>query len=103
MSATYKRFLASPSASLLAGNATLHYLTTTTSFTGIEAILKHLEASRKQVTKKKEEPLTLIESDNAIFLEVDTALEFQTSGGTYVPGIDDNFLSDRVVYLPIVR
>jgi hypothetical protein len=33
---------------------------------------------------------------------VDTAFEFISSGGPYLPGLDDNFLADRTVYLPIV-
>jgi hypothetical protein len=100
--ATYKQFLALPSEAYLAGNASLHYVATTTSISGPENIISHLRLSQKQVTKKKEEILHVVNGGNAIALEVDTGLEFQTSGGPYLPGLDDNFLTDRLVFLPIV-
>lgn len=102
MSAVYKQFLASPSSSLLADNASLHYITTLTNFSGATDIIKHLTALRKQVTKKQEEILSLVEGKDAIVVEVHTALEFITSGGVYLPKLDDNFLSDRTAYVPIV-
>lgn len=103
MAAIYKQFLVSPNSSLLADRASLHYVTTTTTFTGPTEIIKHLNSLQKQVKKKKEDLLSVIEGHAAIAVEVDTALEFQTSGGVYLPGLDDNFLSDRIAYLPIVR
>jgi hypothetical protein len=54
------------------------------------------------VAKKKEEVFNIVDGQNVIVLEVDTGLGFQTSGGPYLPGLDDNFLSARDVYLPIV-
>ncbi len=100
--AKYKQFLASPSEALLADNASLHYLPTTTSVSGPQPIISHLRLANKQVSKKKEEILHVVNGSNAIALEVDTGLEFQTSGGPYLPGLDDNFLTDRLVFLPIV-
>jgi hypothetical protein len=102
MAATYKQFLAAPSSALLAEQATLHYLTTTTSFTGPTDIIKHLNTLQKQVAKKKQDAINVVEGANAIVLEVDTTLEFLTSGGAYLPGLDDNFLCDRTAQLPIV-
>ncbi|POR36560.1 Uncharacterized protein TPAR_03219 [Tolypocladium paradoxum] len=101
--ATYNKFLAAPSSSLLADKATLHYVTTTTAFSGATDIIKHLNSLQKQVKKKKQDALQVIEGRNAIAVEVDTALEFQTSGGAYLPGLDDNFLTDRVAYLAIMH
>lgn len=46
--------------------------------------------------------LHCIESENEICLDVETTLEFVTGGGAYLPGLDDNFLADRVVTFPIV-
>ncbi|TQV98443.1 NTF2-like protein [Cordyceps javanica] len=103
MSAAYKQFLASPSASLLADNASLHYITTLSNFSGATEILKHLTALRRQVTKKQEEILSLVEAQDAIVVEVHTALEFITSGGIYLPKLDDNFLSDRTAYVAITH
>lgn len=102
LQAVYKQFLAAPNSSLLAENAALHYVTTTTSYRGSTDIIKHLSTLRNQVKRKKEEYLTVIEGQNAAAIEVDTTLEFVSSGAAYLPGLDDNFLSDRTVYLPIV-
>ncbi|KAL7945990.1 hypothetical protein V8C42DRAFT_322163 [Trichoderma barbatum] len=103
MAATYKQFLASPSSSLLADKASLHYVTTLTSFVGATEIIKHLNSLQKQVKKKKEEVINLIDGQNVIAVEVDTCIEFVTSGGAYLPGLDDNFLSDREAFLPIMH
>ena len=103
LQAVYKQFLAAPDSSLLADDAALHYVTTTTSYRGSADIVKYLTSMRNQVKKKREEYLTVIEGQNAIAIEVDTILEFVTSGGAYLPGMDDNFLADRTVYLPVVR
>ncbi|RCI15560.1 hypothetical protein L249_3490 [Ophiocordyceps polyrhachis-furcata BCC 54312] len=101
--ATYKQFLAAPSTSLLADQATLHYVTTTTTFTGATDIVKHLSALQRQVQKKKQAVLSTIDGGHVVALEVDTDLEFLTSGGVYLPGLDDNFLSDRTASLPIMH
>lgn len=103
MAATYKQFLAAPTSSLLADTASLHYVTTTTTFAGATQIIKHLNGLQKQVTKKKEDILNIVDGGNVIVVEVDTGLGFETSGGPYLPGLDDNFLSSRVAYVPIVR
>lgn len=102
LAAVYKQFLAAPNSSQLADDASLHYITTTSSYRGSAEILKHLNTTTKQLKKKKMEFLTVIGGQNAIAAEVDTVLEFLTSGGPYLPGLDDNFLADRTVYIPIV-
>ena len=102
LQAAYKQFLAAPNTSMLADDASLHYITSTTSFRGATEILKHLSSMRNQVKKKREDLMHVVEGQNAIAAEVDTAFEFVTSGGPYLPGLDDNFLADRTVYLPIV-
>jgi hypothetical protein len=102
LQAAYKQFLAAPSSSALADNASLHYVTTTSSFTGATDIIKHLASVRNKIKKKKEDALFAIENQHALALEVDTTLEFVTSGGPYLPGLDDNFLADRTVYLAVV-
>lgn len=103
MAATYKQFLAAPNSSLLADTASLHYVTTTTSFSGPTAIIKHINVLQKQIAKKKEDILNIVNGQNMIVLEVDTGLGFLTGGGPYLPGLDDNFLTTHVAYLPIVR
>ncbi|KAK4105850.1 hypothetical protein N658DRAFT_463591 [Parathielavia hyrcaniae] len=103
LQAAYKQFLASPSSSALAENASLHYVTTTSSFSGATDIIKHLASVRNKVKKKKEDGLFAIENQHALALEVDTTLEFVVSGGPYLPGLDDNFLADRTVYLAVTH
>lgn len=103
LAGVYKQFLAAPNSSQLATDATLNYITTTTSVKGPTDIIKHLNTSAKQLKTKKQEFLSAIEGQNAIAAEVDTVIEFLTSGGPYLPGLDDNFLADRTVYLPVVR
>jgi hypothetical protein len=102
-SATYQQFLAAPNSSLLAANASLHYITTTISFNGPTEIIKHLNTLRNQVTKKAEVPLDVIDGQNALVVIISTTFEFHTTGAVFLPGIDDNFLADRTVYIPIVR
>lgn len=102
LAAAYQRFLTTPSPSYLAENATLNYITTTTAFKGSSEIIQHLSTLRKQINKKKENVLFLISGQNAIAAEIETGLEFVTSGASYLPTLDDNFLADRTVSVPIV-
>lgn len=103
LNAIYQRFLANPSASDLSDDgASLNYITTLTTISSAASILKHI-AAHQQVLKKKEEiVLNSIESEDAICLDIETTLEFVLGGGAYLPGLDDNFLADRVVTFPMV-
>ncbi|KAI0165976.1 hypothetical protein GGR57DRAFT_146115 [Xylariaceae sp. FL1272] len=103
LAALYSQFLAAPDASKLADNASLNYITTTTALTGALNIVQHLATTARQVKKKKESPLSLVHGESAIALEMDTTLEFVTSGASYLPALDDNFLADRTVSLPILH
>ncbi|KAJ4388399.1 hypothetical protein N0V85_007599 [Neurospora sp. IMI 360204] len=97
----YKRFLGSPSASALSDDASLHYITTTTSVAGASNITKHLSTVASQVKKEKETVLYAIEGQDALALEVNTSLEFLIDGGPYLPGLDDNYVADRKVNFTI--
>lgn len=103
LQAAYEQFLAAPNSSFLTDDATLHYVTTTTSYRGATDIIKHLNSVSNQVKKKKQEVLSTIEGQFDAAIEVDTVLEFVTGGASYLPGLDDNFLADRTVYLPIMH
>ncbi|KAI1435016.1 hypothetical protein GGR50DRAFT_350815 [Xylaria sp. CBS 124048] len=103
LAAAYQQFLAAPDASHLAENATLNYITTTTVFRGSSNILQHLNTLRRQIKKKRENVLSIVHGQNAIATEMDTGLEFITSGASYLPTLDDNFLADRTVSLPIMH
>lgn len=102
LQAAYKQFLDNPSTNALAENASLHYITTLTSFNGPTEINKHLKSQANQIKKKEEKFLDVVESQTALAIEVQTTMEFITSGGAYLPGLDDNFLADRTVTFPIV-
>lgn len=98
----YQSFLANPDPSALSDDASLSYITTLTTINTATAIIKHHIAHRKTLTKKEEKVLSYIESSDAVCLDIETTLEFLTGGGAYLPGLDDNFLADRVVTFPMV-
>ena len=102
LSAAYQQFLAAPSPEALAGDATLSYVTTLTSFSEAAQIVRHLGSQQKVLRKQSEKVLSAIENDRAVFLEIETTIEFISGGGAYLPGLDDNFLADRIVVFPIV-
>ncbi len=98
----YQSFLAKPKASALTDAASLHYITTLTTINTSGAILKHFAAHEKVLKKKQEKILDAVESGDSVCLDVETTLEFLEGGGAYLPGLDDNFLADRVVTFPMV-
>jgi hypothetical protein len=98
----YAAFLANPSSGALAGNATLHYITTLTSIQDATAIIKHLAVQEKQLKKKTQKILDAVQDSHALSVDVDTTIEFQSGGGAYLPGLDDNFVADRTVTFPMV-
>lgn len=98
----YESFLATPNIDALAKDATLNYVTTLATFGDSAQIIKHLESQRKLLRKKSEKILNAIADRHALFLEVETVIEFLNGGGSYLPGLDDNFLTDQTVMLPIV-
>lgn len=102
LQAAYTQFLAAPNPAFLATEATLHYITTLTTVSGTSEIIKHLSTQSHQLKKKEEKVLDAVEAPNALAVEVETTIEFLTSGGAYLPGLDDNFLADRVVTFPVV-
>lgn len=100
--AKYQRFLSAPTADALAESASINYITTLTTVSEPVAILKHLVAQAKQLNKKSEKVIGAIESTNGLCLDLETTIEFVSGGGAYLPGLDDNFLADRVVMFPSV-
>jgi len=103
MADIYQSFLRSPTVASLAPNASLHYITTTTSFHEPEAIVKHLQAHTKQVEKRSENVLSTMESSNGVCLETETTFKFVRSGGVILPQMDDNLLADMEAVCPMVR
>lgn len=102
LKALYQKYLASPDASAFAPDGSLNYITTLTTLHNKDAIAKHLNAHQRVLKKKHENILNTIEGGNGLCLEVETTIEFITGGGTYLPGLDDNFLADQLATFPIV-
>ena len=100
---TYSRFLAAPSTGALADNASLHYVSTTTSINDAAAIIKHLAVQEKLLKKTKQNILDVVEGSRALSVDVETTIEFSNGGGAYLPGLDDNFVADHTVTFPMVR
>ncbi|KAF2467522.1 uncharacterized protein BDR25DRAFT_316855 [Lindgomyces ingoldianus] len=103
LSAKYQAFLGSPSSAALSDNASLHYITTLTSLNEPAAILKHLAVQDKLLKKKAEKVIGAVESANGLCLDVETTIEFISGGGAFLPGLDDNFVADRIVTFPMVH
>ncbi|QSZ33954.1 hypothetical protein DSL72_005534 [Monilinia vaccinii-corymbosi] len=103
LQSVYKQFLAAPNLSLLATDASLHFITTLVTINGPSNILKHLNGQDHQLKKKEEIFLNIVEGTSSIAAEIHTTVEFKTSGGSYLPGLDDNFLADRTVTFPIIH
>lgn len=102
LKSVYQSFLAKPNASALTDTASLHYITTLTTINTAAAIARHFAAQDQVLKKKQEKVLNAVASENSVCLDIETTLEFLQGGGAYLPGLDDNFLSDRVVTFPMV-
>ncbi|OAF98965.1 uncharacterized protein CC84DRAFT_1169691 [Paraphaeosphaeria sporulosa] len=104
LSSTYTRFLANPLPSALADNASLHYITTLTTINDAPAIIKHFTVQEKLLKQKEHKLLSAIENDDgALCVDLQVTIEFLQGGGAYLPGLDDNFVSDRTVTFPMVH
>ncbi|KAF8854437.1 hypothetical protein BDZ45DRAFT_676978 [Acephala macrosclerotiorum] len=103
LQAVYKQFLAAPNSALLASNASLHYITTLVTINGSSEIIKHLNSQTRELKKKEEKYLDVVEGSDALAVELHTTIEFVFGGGAYLPALDDNFLADRVVTFPIIH
>ncbi|OAX78855.1 hypothetical protein ACJ72_06833 [Emergomyces africanus] len=99
----YEQFLAEPAAASLSADAALNYITTTTSFFHPEPIIKHITSQSRVLKKKSEKIINAVEGAQSLCLDVETSLEFTSGGGAYLLELDDNFIVDRVVTLPIVH
>lgn len=80
----------------------MHFITTLITVNSAEAITKYLSRESGQLKKRVEKPLAAIENADSLVLEMETEMEFLNSGGNYLPALDDNFLADQVVMVPIV-
>lgn len=99
----FEAFLRDPNASALADGASISYIPTLTTINEPTAIVRHLQAQSRQLKKNVEKTIDSIEGSNGLYADVETVIEFLTSGGAYLPGLDDNFLADKIVTIPLVR
>ncbi|KAJ9615295.1 hypothetical protein H2200_001370 [Cladophialophora chaetospira] len=96
----YQRFLDLPNPISLNENASLHYITTLTTFSSSGDIVRHLESQNKKVVRTKSAKIiSVVEGSNALALEVETVLEFISGGGAYLPGLE-NFIVDKIATIP---
>jgi hypothetical protein len=99
----YSKFLTDPQKDVLHAQAGLHYISTTgNSFQTNTAILGHLTREALLYKYKEQKVLSAVEAPNAVVVEVSAAIEFQNGGGVLLPGLDDNFVTDQTVHLPMV-
>lgn len=99
----YTAFLQSPTTSHLAHDASINYITTTTAINEPAAILKHLQAQMKQITKKEEKVLNAVDGGNSLCLETQLTLQFVYGGGAYLPSMDTNLLDEKIVTFPVMH
>ncbi|KAI5809907.1 hypothetical protein DFH27DRAFT_476462 [Peziza echinospora] len=100
---TYLNFLNSPRTAALSNSTTqFHYITTGHTVSG-ESIIDHLNKQKHQLEKKVEKVISAIETLDSIVLETETTIEFKTSGGSFLPGLDDNFLIDQKATFPLIH
>ncbi|KAG8626819.1 hypothetical protein KVT40_005764 [Elsinoe batatas] len=103
MASIYQSFLRAPRIEQLAANASIHYITTTTTILKPDAIIKHLEVQSRAVEKKEEKILNVTEASNGLCIETETILQFRNGGGVILPGMDINMLADMTVVCPMVH
>jgi hypothetical protein len=102
LSAAYAQFLRSPTSAVLADAVAIHYVPTLTTINEPAALIKHLAAQAKLFIKKSENIISIVEGPASLSAEIETTIEFVSGGGALLPGLDDNFLTDKIVSFPIV-
>jgi hypothetical protein len=98
----YQRFLSDPRSAPLAPDVSLIYITSTTEFNGAEAVLKHLTKQQHIIKTNSQTVIDAVQGSNALSLDIETALQFVSGGGAYLPNLDETFLLDRVAKFPTV-
>jgi hypothetical protein len=102
LSGAYVQFLRSPTTAALAEGVAMHYVPSVTTINEPHAVLKHLAAQAKLFRKKAEKVINIVEGSGSLCAEMELTIEFIAGGGAILPGLDDNFLTDRIVSFPMV-
>ncbi|KAK9365009.1 hypothetical protein V1509DRAFT_655822 [Lipomyces kononenkoae] len=98
----YLAFLKSPRADQLLPNARVTYVTSAQVYSGAEAILSNAILNARHVKKSEKIISTHVASDSIVF-ETVTTIEFVNGTGSYVTGLDKNFVVDNTVILPVIH
>lgn len=98
----YQSFLARPVATQLSDNASIVYTTTAEVIQGRDALVKHFEKYNQLFAKRTDKQISVVETQDTLVYETDTLIEFRTGGGSFLPGLDDNFLADQTVNFVLV-
>ncbi|KAL9616981.1 MAG: hypothetical protein Q9160_008208 [Pyrenula sp. 1 TL-2023] len=77
-----------------ASDAVITYVPTATAISGSSAIQKHFDS--KEIRIRAQKVIGRIETTESLVLDVENHIEFLTSGGAYLPGLD-NFITDKIV------
>ncbi|GAO50687.1 hypothetical protein G7K_4809-t1 [Saitoella complicata NRRL Y-17804] len=97
----YDQYKSKPQASLLADDATLQYITSGVTVTGANAIITRRAKYRDEITVTENVIAKHVASESIVF-EVAATITFTNGPGWLVPGIDDNFLFDKTIEIPLV-
>lgn len=100
---TYEKFLSAPKEEYLSPEASLAYITTALTYKGAASVVKQLKKQEVDFSRRDDKQLNVVEAGSTLVVETETTIEFQENGGAFLPGIDDNFVSERTVVFPIVR
>ncbi|RPA82618.1 hypothetical protein BJ508DRAFT_86508 [Ascobolus immersus RN42] len=99
----YQSFLARPVAGHLAEDASMIYTTTADLIQGADTIIKHFSKNNQLFSKRSDKQISVVETQDTLVYETDTSIEFRTGGGSFLPGLDDNFLSDQTVNFVLIH
>ncbi|KAK9478422.1 hypothetical protein V1514DRAFT_331258 [Lipomyces japonicus] len=102
---TYNSFLQRPDRSQFSDSSSpsrLTYVTSNHIFFGVDAILENAILNNRQIKKSDKVISTHVAADSLV-LETITTIEFVDGTGSYVPGLDKNFIVDHTVVLPIIH
>lgn len=97
----YKAFLLSPQELHLSSKPKLTYVTTCSTLEGVNAILENHKLNNRHL-KKTENIISAHISFDSLVLETVTTIDFRNGVGSYVPTLDQNFVVDHSVVVPIV-
>ncbi len=103
LASIWQNFQASPQIQHLSDDATLSYITTCQRFTGPRQIVDQM-AQNKTGSQSQDQSIAVHEGSDSIVIEGITTMKFDFNGqlNPFLPGMDDNLCSGKMVEMPIV-